>query len=247
MGIEVLEKCQRLDLAARALTIDTLLARLRIIGVLLSCILLVAALVSTPPPRETLAGRILAAVVSAFIILLWLNLRYVLQITALLLLVAGGAYLLFPNTGRSGHIYLTSQLALFVGIVSLAYSLFKAGIWLAAVRGEGWKAERLAVRRWLDLMRDLGEEVIEFPARSFREGELSYRLLKVDDGWALAVFGKSGLRKGLVQYRIWPVSAVDLTGLKSGRVSLQIDGRTVSGVVVSPESEAAFLRLTQSA
>jgi len=104
------------------------------------------------------------------------------------------------------------------------------------VSGNAWYAETAQVQDWLAILKDpfTSQPVLEVSTGSFWTNFRTYRLLYLGTCWAVAKFPSKNLGPTL-SYRILSLSAIRLTRLEDGKLDLEIDGRSIRGVPLSPQ------------
>ena len=155
--------------------------------------------------------------------------RYSILVLALtdVVMAAVLVILTIPNFHPlSSHaaIYLMAFLLLWAG-----FDEFKKGKQHAMVQGKGWKAERVQVESWLDVLQGnpKNDRVIEIKERTFRWGDITYRFLNTGDCWVMAIFRTRKEHELPIDYTVGQPDAVTLMEGPGGILSAKVDGRVI--------------------
>jgi hypothetical protein len=202
-----LTEIERLDLAARAESVETVLSRAVLPMVFITAIILLLALGSQASPPETLAVWTLAFILVVTVITLLLHWCYAAYGVSILNFLGAIEILKYSNDSYS-HTFLASATNQFflVWFHFNGYGWWKAAAPFVAAHEDGFDKERGKVGQWLADLKygDRNGHVIEFSTKSFWNGYWTYRLLDLGDCWAVAKFKF----RILATYRDFPESIV---------------------------------------
>jgi hypothetical protein len=228
MGHE-LTKIERLDRAAKAIAAQRFISRMQVPGIC-STLFLLSALVWRPPsPQEYWAAVITGGVTAGVTIMLLLGHRYAILAVVFVYVEMGIALALLTIPGH--HTFMERGMFLCGSLVIIYYGFkrFRMGKQFASVFGKGWEEERAQVERWLDLLRRMGknDNVRQILERTFKKGNLTYRLANTGDCWVMATF-KTGQENDLpIDYRVRIPSAITMTEEPGGALCAQMDGHFI--------------------
>ena len=236
---------ERLDMAARAESLETFLSRAVLPMVFVTVITLLLALGSQASPSETLAVWTFALVGVVTVIMLlrrWCYAAYGVSILNFL----GAIEILKYSNDRYSHTFLGSTTNQFflVWFLLNGYGWWKAAAPFVAAHDDNFDKERGKIGQWLADLKygDRNGHVIEFSAKSFWNGHWTYRLLDLGDCWAVAKFKFRNLR-GLVEYRVRKPDAVTVFEQPNGKLRIGIAGRFIRDADTSPEFRNRLLQV----
>ena len=241
-----LTEIERLDLAARAESVETALSRGVLPMVFVTVFILLLAVGSQASPSETLAVWTFGLIGVVTVIMLLLRWCYAAYGVSILNFLAAIEILTMYSNDRYSHTFLgstTNQFFLVWGLLN-GYAWWKAAAPFVAAHDGSFDEERGKVGQWLAHLKsgDRNGHVIEFSARSFWNGYWTYRLLALEDCWAVAKFKFRNLR-GLVTYRIRKPDAVTVFEQPNGKWRIGIAGRFIPDADVSPEFRNRLLHI----
>jgi hypothetical protein len=240
-----LTEIERLDLAARAESVETVLSRAVLPMVFVTVIILLLALGSQASPSETLAVWTFALIGVVTVIMLLLHWCYVAYGVSILNFLGAIETLKYSND-RYSHTFLGSTTNQFflVWFLLNGYGWWKAAAPFVAAHDDSFDKERGKIGQWLADLKydDRNGNVIEFSAKSFWNGYWTYRLLDLGDCWAVAKFKFRNLR-GLVEYRVRKPDAVTVSEQSNGKLRIGIAGRFIRDADASPEFRNRLLRI----
>jgi hypothetical protein len=244
-----LTEIERLDLAARAESIETALSRAVLPMVFVTVITLLLALGSQASTSETLAVWTFALIGVVTVIMLLLHWCYAAYGVSILNFLAAIEILKYSND-RYSHTFLGSTTNQFflVWFLLNGYGWWKAAAPFAAAHDDSFDKERAKIGQWLADLKygDRNGHVIEFSAKSFWNGYGTYRLLELGNCGAVAKFKFRNLR-GLVEYRVRKPDAVTVFEQPNGKLRIGIAGRFIRDADTSPEFRNRLLRINGDA
>ncbi len=237
-------RAKRLDLAARAESIPKhrrvyrlTASTLTIFAVLLACF------AATKPP-EMLAIRAIACLWSITTIVLWANWRHgpwllgsAFFITGLVSLFPG----IDPSAGWVGRTALASLLCL------PSFQLWTAARVYARVHGPDWRDAQSEVREWLCKLENAvpaEPEIIEIQGGSFWSGYFKYRLLRVDNLWAVTTYSKTW--REFVEYHVYQAADVKVEFSSDNKLNVRMGNRNLQNATVSNSDRQKLLAIAQS-
>lgn len=244
-----LTEIERLDLAARAESIEPFLSRAVLPMVFVTVITLLLALGSQASPSETLAVWTFALIGVVTVIMLLLRWCYAAYGISILNLVAAVEILKYPDD-RYAHTFLGSATNQFflVWFLLNGYGWWKAAAPFVAAYDNSFDEERGLIGQWLADLKygDRNRDVIEFSVKSFWNGYWTYRLLDLGNCWAVARF-KLGNLRGLVEYRVRNPDAISVFEQPNGKLRIEIAGRLIRDADTSAESRNRLLHIREGA
>ncbi|HLZ52328.1 MAG TPA: hypothetical protein VKP61_16385 [Candidatus Acidoferrum sp.] len=241
---EELTEIGRLDLAARAESVEPFLSRAVLPMVFVTMMAFLLALGSQASLSETFAVWMYVSVAAVTVIMLlrhWCYAAYGLSILNFLAAIG----ILKYSKDDYFHTFLgstTNEFFLLWFVVN-GYSWWRAAAALVAAHDERFDKERSQVGQWLADLKygDRSGQVIEFSVKSFWNRYRTYRLLNLGNCWAVAKF-KSGNLRGLVDYRVRGPDCVTVIEQPNGKMRIEIAGRFIGNVDTSPECRNRLLR-----
>jgi hypothetical protein len=220
-----LNQIERLDWAAKALTSENL----RTWGQIYVTIWfpLVGDWAHLAQQRE--AVYIAGAVALVVTLMLWQRHRYAILALAVAEIAAGGAFLYIGMRSVHDPRWRAMNLILVPVLFHGGYKRITEGTRFLAVQSEGWAAERVQVRRWLNVLQGTQKDdrVVEIKDRILWMTSLTHRFFNTGNCWAMATFKKGEEKKLPTDYRIRFLSEITLTVGPDSTISAQGDGKTI--------------------
>lgn len=215
---------QKLNSAAAAAARWALLWRLRWLWVLATAFLIFLLCLRGAAAKEMEAGEILAGLAIIASLMVWLRIRYVILLFALISLI--GSLAIFSLTSYQSHtaLYWLGTAGASLTLLSCSYSLLVAGTDFVSANSDKMQEQRIQVQHWLNALvtGQNCDQVIEFVEQSFRTGTRVHRLLRAESFWAHATFKPHVKHSTLLTYKVCPLNEIRLSHAGEGKLLLQI-------------------------
>ena len=240
---ENINRLERLDIVAKAIIARNALHRE------LSWLLFMAALCtllgsfSAASRAETLAVRTAAGVCIVLVVMFLFEWRY--SFHAFMLACFGAAIIDFwfysqlqANSHWIGRA-LSSSMFIFMGLSAWSWA-----VPFATARKKGWQEERRTAQRLYEmLLGGPGPEDCWISAGNFWVGYFTYRLVRLEDYWAVARFKREKYHK-MLEFRVLGKDGVRVTDPAWDKLELYIAGKKIRNAQVGPEGYEKLMRLT---
>jgi hypothetical protein len=223
----------RLKLTADGLAKESYIPRGRLVTTLLAVVTTLLAIGSEADRTETLLVWIIAVMLIITSASFWLRWKYSLHVLSLAFALVGIVY--FTRLGhRPSILGWSAAIAMGLTFGNSAYCFWKIGSAISAMKALGIHQEFADVRMWLDWLvsQRSPREVLEISAGNFWTGYFTYRLVKLDEFWAVAKFKKDNLER-LYEYKFYQVDEVQVIDSPTGEKTLKIAGKLVPRVAAS--------------
>lgn len=217
-----LSRVERLDLVARAKASNGTISRARITLSVLTPFLLLLAVYSEAPSRETALVYVIAGASFLTAIILWLDWRFKIFVLSAFCFLFAIVDVVSKDHPRShtvlGWVAAHALVPLFV--------YYGGGLWVmgrryAVATGNSFREEKERLDKWMTALG--GATAIESPSGSFWTGYWTYHILNTGSCWLVAQF-KRGSTK-LRSCRVYELSDVFLKQLASGRWQIEVCGK----------------------
>jgi len=242
---EQVSKVERLDIAARANIAGEMLHRQQGWLLFMAVIFALLGANSTASPVETLAVRAAAGTYAVLFILFLLKWRY--SFHAVVLASLGTAiidYWLYPQLHlHSGWIGRLLSASVFI---SMGHTAVRWATPFATAHKKGWEEERRAAEKLYEMLL-YGTGMVEssfVSAGNFWIGYFDYRLLYLEDYWAVAKFKRG--KHHMLEFRVLAQDGVRVTAAEDAKLKLYIAGKKIRSAKLSPERHEQLLRLVMS-
>jgi len=241
--VKKVTEVESLDLAARAEAVEPLLSRAVFPLMFLTLISLVFAFQSEDSPSGTLILLALGLIAAITVIMLWRRWCYALYGLSILNFL-GAIHILTSSNDIFSRTFLGSMKnqLLLVWFLAAAYSWGKTAAPFIAAQSDELETERSRVGQWLAELRGDGRDnrVLEFSVKNFWKGSWTYRLLKLENCWAVAKF-KSNDMRSLSDYRVHEPYAVKASEQANGKLRIEIADQGINEIETTPEVRGRLL------
>jgi hypothetical protein len=173
-------------------------------------------------------GYLLAGLAAATTVAIFCSARYGF-LAAALVQVASAMGLVLLTVPSLAHIVSVSAAYLIAAsLLCSAVDSLEKGRRMMLAQSDGWESARAQVGQWLDHLRGKGKkgDVIEIGEHTFRFGDVTYRLLKADNCWALATFRRGREHRFPLNYSVVDLNSVSIDA-ELGAVHAKVDGQTI--------------------
>jgi hypothetical protein len=232
---------QRLDFAAKSRGDGGASSgTIRFVFTALALFIVLLAVESEAPARETFIVRVLAVIASICVLISWVQKRYAgFAWAAMFFAMAIGA-LLTSDYSRSASGW-TARLSLVTLLAYTAFLFCKRAWGLTVTQGPSWNKEREQVEKWTAILgTSESPQVLQFSSESFWTGYFVYRMLNTGFCWVVAKF-KRGNVHDIIECRVLDLSEVRQVHLRAGELEITIDNRSIPKVKASPDMQARLL------
>jgi hypothetical protein len=232
------DQVARVDIAARAVVGEELLARMQWVLVAINLLLLIWAFAFKAPYHHFTYLHIATIIAALATSALWFKWRYRIYSLGILLVadLAIGMMLLQKQP------YTAADWVGFVVGLVFEFALLFNYIWncagpYATVRLPGWERECEQACRWRELLKpgETASGVLEFKTGHWWTERSTYHLLKPGPYWVIAKFNKF-ITYSLVDFRVRALNEITFKKLTTGETEIRIGDRTLKAVNVSPST-----------
>ena len=236
-----MNRLERLDIAARAIIARNTLHREQRWLLFMAALCTLLGSFSTASRAETLAVRAAAGVCIVLLVVFLSEWRY--SFHAFMLACFGAAIIDFWSYSQlhanSNWIQraLSSSIFIFIGLTAWPWA-----VPFATARKKGWEEDRRTAQKLYEmLMGRPGPDDCWISAGNFWVGYFSYRLVHLEDYWAVARFKREKYQK-MLEFRVLEKDGVRVAN-PGDKLELYIAGKKIRNAQLGPEGYEKLMRL----